>query len=86
MSFEPDSSRRVYEGALLGLTVERWGQHEREIVEHPGAVAVVAVDESAIGAVFKGLTLGMSGTSPRLYATDFAHGKGVVSQDRAAFT
>ncbi|MGH3053889.1 MAG: NUDIX hydrolase [Gaiellaceae bacterium] len=44
MSFEPDSSRRVYEGALLGLTVERWGEHEREIVEHPGAVAVVAVD------------------------------------------
>ena len=44
MRFEPDSSRRVYEGALLGLTVERWGQHEREIVEHPGAVAIVAVD------------------------------------------
>jgi len=44
MSFEPDSSRCVYEGALLGLTVERWGEHEREIVEHPGAVAVVAVD------------------------------------------
>jgi ADP-ribose pyrophosphatase len=45
VSFEPDSSRRVYEGALLGLTVERWGEHEREIVEHPGAVAVVAVDD-----------------------------------------
>ena len=24
--------------------VERWGEHEREIVEHPGAVAIVAVD------------------------------------------
>jgi ADP-ribose pyrophosphatase len=34
----------VYEGRLLGLTVERWGQNEREIVEHPGAVAIVAVD------------------------------------------
>ena len=45
MSFEPDSSRLVYEGALLGLTIERWGEHEREIVEHPGAVAVVAVDD-----------------------------------------
>ena len=44
MSFEPDSARRVYDGSLLGLTVERWGEHEREIVEHPGAVAVVAVD------------------------------------------
>ena len=34
----------MYEGRLLGLTVEQWGEHEREIVEHPGAVAVVAVD------------------------------------------
>jgi ADP-ribose pyrophosphatase len=34
----------VYQGRLIGLTVERWGAHEREIVEHPGAVAVVAVD------------------------------------------
>ena len=44
MSLEPDSTRSVYEGRLLGLTVERWGDHEREIVEHPGAVAIVAVD------------------------------------------
>jgi ADP-ribose pyrophosphatase len=34
----------VYQGRLLGLTVERWGKNEREIVEHPGAVAIVAVD------------------------------------------
>jgi len=44
LSLEPDSAERVWEGRLLGLTVERWGEHEREIVEHPGAVAVVAVD------------------------------------------
>ena len=44
MTFEPDSSRTVYEGSLLGLTVERWGDNEREIVEHPGAVTIVAVD------------------------------------------
>ena len=44
MSLEPDSARRAYEGRLLGLTVERWGENEREIVEHPGAVAIVAVD------------------------------------------
>ena len=44
MSLEPDSARRVYEGRLLGLTVERWGENEREIVETPGAVAIVAVD------------------------------------------
>jgi ADP-ribose pyrophosphatase len=45
VSFEPDSARRVYEGSLLALTVEQWGENEREIVEHPGAVAIVAVDD-----------------------------------------
>ena len=45
MTLEPDSARRVYEGRLLGVTVERWGANEREIVEHPGAVAIVAVDD-----------------------------------------
>jgi len=44
MSLQPDSARRLYQGSLLGLTVERWGENEREIVEHPGAVAIVAVD------------------------------------------
>jgi ADP-ribose pyrophosphatase len=34
----------VYDGKLFDVTVERWGEHEREIVEHPGAVAIVAVD------------------------------------------
>ncbi|HEY2541725.1 MAG TPA: NUDIX hydrolase, partial [Gaiellaceae bacterium] len=41
---QPDSSETVWKGKLLAVTVERWGEHEREIVEHPGAVAVVAVD------------------------------------------
>jgi ADP-ribose diphosphatase len=40
----PDEAVNVYEGRLLSVTVERWGGHEREIVEHPGAVAIVAVD------------------------------------------
>ena len=40
----PDESRLVYEGKLVDVTLERWGEHEREIVEHPGAVAIVAVD------------------------------------------
>ena len=43
MSLEPDSAERVWDGRLLGLTVERWGDNEREIVEHPGAVAIVPV-------------------------------------------
>jgi ADP-ribose pyrophosphatase len=42
---EPDETRTVYDGRLVDVTLERWGEHEREIVEHPGAVAIVAVDE-----------------------------------------
>jgi ADP-ribose pyrophosphatase len=41
---KPDASRTVYDGKLLDVTVERWGENDREIVEHPGAVAIVAVD------------------------------------------
>jgi ADP-ribose pyrophosphatase len=44
VTLEPDATHSVYHGRLLGLTVERWGENEREIVEHPGAVAMVAVD------------------------------------------
>jgi ADP-ribose pyrophosphatase len=55
MSLEPDSARRVYEGRLIGVTVERWGDNEREIVEHPGAVAVVAIDEDGCVALVRQL-------------------------------
>jgi ADP-ribose pyrophosphatase len=41
---KPDGARTVYEGKLVSVTLERWGEHEREIVEHPGAVVVAAVD------------------------------------------
>ena len=41
---KPDSSQTVYDGKKIDVTVERWGEHEREIVEHPGAVAIVAID------------------------------------------
>lgn len=41
---KPDESRVVYDGKLIDVTLERWGDNEREIVEHPGAVAIVAVD------------------------------------------
>ena len=41
---KPDSWRTVFDGKLIDVTLERWGNHEREIVEHPGAVAIVAVD------------------------------------------
>ena len=45
---KPDSSRTVYDGRLIDVTVERWGEHEREIVEHPGAVAIVAIDREGM--------------------------------------
>jgi ADP-ribose pyrophosphatase len=41
---KPDAARIVYDGKLVDVTLERWGSHEREIVEHPGAVAILAVD------------------------------------------
>jgi ADP-ribose pyrophosphatase len=41
---KPDESRSVYDGKLVAVTLERWGDAEREIVEHPGAVGIVAVD------------------------------------------
>ncbi len=39
---KPDDARTVYDGKLFQVTLERWGDNEREIVEHPGAVAIVA--------------------------------------------
>jgi ADP-ribose pyrophosphatase len=41
---KPDESRALYEGRLFRVTLERYGEFEREIVEHPGSVAIVAVD------------------------------------------
>lgn len=45
---KPDASRTVYDGTLIDVTVERWSGHEREIVEHPGAVAILAVDREGL--------------------------------------
>jgi ADP-ribose diphosphatase len=44
---KPDASRTVYDGELFDVTLERWGDRDREIVEHPGAVAIVAIDADA---------------------------------------
>jgi ADP-ribose pyrophosphatase len=41
---KPDESRTVYEGRVVGITIERWGSVEREVIDHPGAVAILAVD------------------------------------------
>jgi ADP-ribose pyrophosphatase len=40
----PDSSRTIYDGRLLHVVVEQWGDREREVVAPPDAVAVVAID------------------------------------------
>jgi ADP-ribose pyrophosphatase len=40
----PDDSRVVYDGKLFDVVVEEWDGREREIVEHPGATAIVAID------------------------------------------
>jgi ADP-ribose pyrophosphatase len=41
---EPDSSELVYLGEVLGVSVERWGDAQREIVERRAAVTIVATD------------------------------------------
>jgi ADP-ribose pyrophosphatase len=48
---QPDDTRRVFEGRQISVDVERWGANEREIVRHPGAVAIVAIDAEG-GATF----------------------------------
>ena len=50
---KPDAARTVYDGKLFDVTLERWGDHEREIVEHPGAVAIVAVDAERMVALVR---------------------------------
>jgi ADP-ribose pyrophosphatase len=40
----PDRVERIYDGKLIDLVVETWGDNAREIVEHPGSVAILAVD------------------------------------------
>jgi ADP-ribose diphosphatase len=42
---KPDAARKVFEGKLISVSVETWGDYEREIVEHPGAVVILAVDQ-----------------------------------------
>jgi ADP-ribose pyrophosphatase len=41
---KPDEMRTIFEGSMVDLVVERWGDKEREVVRHKGAVAIVAVD------------------------------------------
>lgn len=40
----PEAREVVWRGRLLTVAVERWDGAERELVEHPGSVAIVAFD------------------------------------------
>jgi ADP-ribose pyrophosphatase len=40
----PDDARKVFSGTMLGLSVERWGDKDVEVVERADSVAIVAVD------------------------------------------
>ncbi len=44
----PRSSRIGYDGKLFDVVVEEWDGREREIVEHPGSTAIVAVHDGAV--------------------------------------
>jgi ADP-ribose pyrophosphatase len=50
---EPSGSRKVYDGDLFDVVVEDWNGREREIVEHPGATAVVAIDREGYVALVR---------------------------------
>lgn len=41
---KPDATSKGFEGEQISVDIERWGDVDREIVRHPGAVAVVAID------------------------------------------
>ena len=45
---EPQSTRIGYDGKLFDVVIEDWHGREREIVEHPGSTAIVAVHDGAI--------------------------------------
>src|SRR4029078_6294833 len=51
----PDESHVVYRGNLIDVTRERWGNREREIVEHPDAVAMVPITRDGLVALVRQL-------------------------------
>jgi ADP-ribose pyrophosphatase len=53
MAIERIASRVVYEGEIINVRIDRFryddgGEADREIVAHPGAVAIVPLDDDAI--------------------------------------
>lgn len=52
---KPDSSELVYRGDFLSVTRERWGAHDREIVERPDVVAILPIDQDGLVTLVKQL-------------------------------
>jgi ADP-ribose pyrophosphatase len=44
----PQASRRGYGGKLFDVVIENWNGREREIVDHPGSTAIVAVHDGSV--------------------------------------
>jgi ADP-ribose pyrophosphatase len=52
---KPDETRTAFDGKLFQVVVERWDDRTREIVNHPGAVAIVAIDDEGCLALVRQL-------------------------------
>jgi hypothetical protein len=78
----PDETRVAYDGTLIDVVVERWGEHEREIVEHPGAVAIVAVDGADRVALVRQLREPVRRELLELPAGTLEHGEGAEAAAR----
>lgn len=82
-----DGAFNISSGGVSGRTVFAFATEDGRIEGWNPTVsatqALVAVNESASGSIFKGLTLGTSDAGPRLFAADFAHG--VVSMYDTSF-
>ena len=48
MPERPDSTETPFSGRMISVTVERWGEAERELVERADSVAVVAVVDATV--------------------------------------
>jgi ADP-ribose pyrophosphatase len=45
---EPHSRRTAFDGKLFDVVIEDWDGREREIVDHPGSTAIVAVHDGEV--------------------------------------
>ena len=45
---EPTDTRVAYDGEQFRVVVERWNGRDREIVNHPGSTAIVAIHDGSV--------------------------------------